>query len=105
MKRLAGIFLLSASMLFGQTNSTELRLKVTDPSGIGAKAAVQIISEANQYRNSRTTNNDGDLVLQHLPYGIYRLEVRRSGFAVAASSVEIRSSTPLVDTVQLKCRP
>ena len=105
MRRLVGIVLLSASTLFGQINSGELRLKVTDPSGIGVKARVQVISEANQYRRSLVTNNDGVLVFQYLPYGIYRLEVMRSGFAVAASSIEIRSSIPLVDAVRLKLSP
>ena len=105
MKRLAGFFLLAGSMLFGQINSGELRLKVTDPSKIGVKAAVEVICEANQYRSSLVTNSDGVLVLQHLPYGIYQIEVRRTGFAVAASSVEIRSSIPLVDAIQLKLSP
>jgi len=105
MKRLAGIFFLSASMLLGQSNSGELRLKVTDPSGMGVKAAVQVISEANEYRSSLVTNNDGHVVVQHLPYGIYRLEVRRTGFAVAFSSVEIRSSIPLVDAIRLELSP
>lgn len=105
MKTIALIFLLSASALVGQTNSGELHLKVTDPSGIGVKAAVQLTSEANQYSNSLTTNNNGRLVVQNLPYGIYRLEVRRPGFAVASSSVEIRSPIPLVDTVHLKLSP
>jgi hypothetical protein len=105
MKKLAAILLLSASTLLGQTNSGELCLKVTDPSGLGVKAAVQVISEAIQYRSSLVTNNDGVLDLPHLPFGIYRLEVRRSGFAVATSSVEIRSSIPLADTVKLKLSP
>ena len=105
MKRLPGILLLCASTLFGQTNSGELRLKVTDPSGIGVKAAVQLVSEANQYRNALTTNDHGDLAVQHLPYGVYRLEVSRSGFAAAVSSIEIRSSIPLADAVQLKLSP
>ena len=105
MKKLAAILLLSISTLLGQTNSGELCLKVTDPSGLGVKAAVQVMSEAIQYRSSLVTNNDGVLDLPHLPFGIYRLEVRRSGFAVATSSVEIRSSIPLADTVKLKLSP
>lgn len=102
MKRIGWISLLFASVLLAQTNTGELRLKVTDPSGLGVKAAVQVISEANQYRKSLVTANDGGLVLQHLPYGIYHLEVKRAGFAAAASSLEIRSSIPLVEAVRLQ---
>jgi len=105
MKRFAGAMLFSASLLFGQTKSGELRLRVTDPSGTGVKAAVQMASEANQYRQSLVTNNDGALVLQHLPYGIYQLAVSRAGFAVATSSIEIRSSIPTVQSVQLQLAP
>ena len=60
------------------------------------------MSEANQYRNTLTTTDDGGLTLQHLPYGIYWLEVRGSGFSLASASVEIRSSIPTVYSVQLK---
>lgn len=102
MKRLAVVFFFCAVPLLGQSNSGELRLKVTDPSGLGVKAAVQIVSEANQYRNTLTTTDQGGVTLQHLPYGIYRVEVRRSGFSVASASVEIRSSIPAVYNVQLK---
>ncbi len=102
MKVLGVLFFCSALPLLGQSNSGELRLKVTDPSGLGAKAAVQIISEANQYRSTLTTTSEGGVTLQHLPYGIYRVEVSRSGFSLASASVEIRSSIPVVYSVQLK---
>lgn len=102
MKRLAVLLFCCASPLLGQTNTGELRLKVTDPSGLGAKASVHIISEANQYRHTLLTSDNGGLILQRLPYGIYQLEIRRSGFAVAVASVEIRSSIPTVYSVQLQ---
>ncbi len=73
--------LLYAVPLFAQSNSGELRLKVTDPAGLGVKTAVQIISEANQYRNTLTTSDQGSLDVQRLPYGIYQLEIQQPGFA------------------------
>jgi len=36
--------------LLAQSNTGELRLTITDPSGLGLKSAVELISEANQYR-------------------------------------------------------
>ena len=47
--------------VYCQSNRGELRLKVTDPSGLGVKTIVLIVSEANQYRNSLTTTEQGTL--------------------------------------------
>ena len=102
MKRLFVFLLFWTLPLFGQTNSGELHLKVTDPSGLGVKAAVRITSEANQYQNALVTGEQGNLDVQHLPYGIYQLEIKQPGFAVASESVEIRSSIPIEHSIKLQ---
>jgi hypothetical protein len=102
MKRFAVLFLLCTMRVLCQSNSGELRMKVVDPSGLGVKTTVRIISEANQYRNTLATNDKGELDVHRLPYGIYQLEVRRPGFAAVSESVEIRSSIPTEYTIQLK---
>lgn len=88
--------------VFCQSNSGELRIHVVDPSGLGVTATVQIISEANQYRSSLATNNQGRLDVQRLPFGTYQIEVSQPGFAPLSQPVEIRSSIPVEYTVQLK---
>jgi hypothetical protein len=88
--------------LFCQSNSGELRLKVTDPGGLGVKATIQIVCEANQYRNTLWTDDQGDLDAQRLPYGIYQLTITQPGFAEFSESVEIRSSIPTEYAIQLK---
>jgi hypothetical protein len=105
MKRFAAMFFFCALPLFSQSNSGELHLKVTDPSGLGVKTTVHIISEANQYRNTLETGDQGSLDVQRLPFGIYRLQIGQPGFATASESVEIRSSIPTDYTVQLKLSP
>jgi TonB-dependent Receptor Plug Domain len=102
MKRLVCLVFLFSLPLFCQTNSGELRLKVTDPSGLGVKATVLLVSEANQYRNTLSTNDQGSLDVQRLPYGIYELEINQSGFAEIAQTVDIRSSIPADLTIPLK---
>ena len=102
MKRLILIVFFWALPLFCQSNSGELRLKVTDPSGLGVKAIIRVTSEANRYRNALTTSDQGSLDVERLPYGIYRLEVEQPGFAVVSESVEIRSSLPTDYKIQLK---
>ncbi len=98
--RVLPLFLAASSA--AQVNTGELRLKVTDPSGSGVKTSVQIVCEANQYRNILATTDQGNLDVQRLPYGIYQLQIRQPGFADAAESVLIRSSIPLDYAIHLK---
>jgi hypothetical protein len=99
---MAIVFLLAALPLLGQSNRGELRVKVTDPAGLGLKVTVQLNSEANQYRNVLVTDERGELDVQRLPFGVYQLEISRPGFAVVSDSVQIRSSTPKEYVVQLR---
>ncbi len=96
------IILLCAIPLWGQSNTGELRLKVTDPSGLGVKTTVEITSQANQYRNALSTDARGNLDVQRLPFGVYQLEIREPGFAGVSQPVEIRSSIPAEQTIQLQ---
>jgi hypothetical protein len=101
-KRLATLLLFCAWPLYCQTNSGELRLKVIDPSGQSVKATVQIVSEANEYRHTLTTDDHGVLDVQRLPFGIYQLEINQPGFAEASETLNIRSSIPTDYTIALK---
>src|SRR5215472_8042268 len=102
MKRLAILFVLCALPAVSQSNRGELRLKVTDPSGLGLKTNVQIVSEANQYRNSFVTDDQGKLDVPRLPYGIYQVSVGQAGFATASEKVEIRSPIPAEEVIALR---
>ena len=102
MKRLAALLLALASPLFCQTNTGELRLKVLDASGAGINAAIQITSEANHYRNTLATDEQGNLDVQRLPFGIYQLEIARPGFAVFTDAIEVRTTIPTDHILQLK---
>ncbi len=94
MRRLLLFFLICSSPLFGQSNTGELRLRVTDPSGLGVKSSVELACEANQFQQSFETDDSGNLVAKRLAFGVYRLRVERSGFAVFTDSLEIRSAIP-----------
>jgi len=88
--------------LFCQSNTGELRLKVTDPSGLAVKTSVQITSEANQYRRSLTTDEQGALTLERLPYGVYQIQINQPGFAEVVQDINVRSSIPTEHVIQLK---
>ncbi len=95
------IFAMLAQPLLAQSNSGELRLKVTDPTGLSVKTTVQIVSQANQYQNRLATNDQGLLDVQRLPYGIYQLQIRQPGFAEVSESLDIHSSIPIEHKIRL----
>jgi len=101
-KKCIVLFLLIAGSAFGQSNYGELRLSVTDPSGLGVKGTVQIVSEANQYRRSFITDDRGVLTVQRLSYGVYKIEIKQPGFADVSESVQIHSSIPTDYAIRLK---
>jgi hypothetical protein len=102
MRRIAWLFFWCALPLYCQSNRGELRLKVSDPSGLGVKTTVRIVSEANQYRNSLTTSEQGTLDVPRLPFGVYQLEISQAGFVPMSETLEIRTSIPTEHTIQLK---
>jgi hypothetical protein len=94
--------LLWALPMFTQSFTGELRLTVTDPSGLGVKSTVELISQANQYRSTLTTDDQGNLDAKRLPYGIYQVTIEAPAFAKVSEAVDIRSALPLDRTIRLK---
>jgi hypothetical protein len=89
-------------LMVAQSMRGELRLTVDDPAGSGLTSTVDLVSGANDYRYTFTTDEQGNLIVRHLPYGIYRLQIRAPGFSFVPESVDIRSALPLNCTVRLK---
>jgi hypothetical protein len=105
MRSYLALFFLGAIPLLAQSNSGEFRLKVTDPHGFGVKSSVHLVSEVNQFRETLVTDEAGNLVAKLLPFGVYRIEVQREGFAPFADSIEIRSAIPAEHHVTLRITP
>ena len=87
-----------------QSTTGELHLSVTDATGLGVKSTVELISQGNEYDNTFTTDDHGNLDAKRLPYGIYQLQIRAQRFAEISEPVEIRSALPLERTIRLKVR-
>lgn len=96
---------LFAGQLFAQSNSGGLRLKVVDPAGLGLQTSVELVSEASQFRQTYVTDEAGVLVARHLPFGLYRVDVKRSGFAFFSRMVEVRSAISAELRIQLSVAP
>jgi hypothetical protein len=101
-KALITAVLLWTFPMLAQRTTGELRLTVTDPAGLGVKSTVELISEANDYHYTFTTDDQGNLDAKRLAYGIYQVKIQAQGFAQTSESVEIRSALPLDRTIRLK---
>jgi hypothetical protein len=100
------LFLLDITWpMLAQVNTGELRLKVTDPTGLGISASIIISSNVTQYRNSLQTSNTGQVDIKILPYGIYLVHAESQGFTATTETVEVRSAIPSEHTVTLTIAP
>jgi hypothetical protein len=84
-----------------QTNTGELRLKVSDPNGLAVKASVSLSSDATEFHRSFLADDSGQLTARNLPFGIYRVQVQFQGFAPYDGLIEIRSALPTDYAVKL----
>jgi hypothetical protein len=87
-------FPLVAVLAFGQANTGELRLLVTDPSGSPVQASVKLASQVNEYSRTFEADADGRVVAKRLPFGLYTISVTRAGFAPAEQVIDVRSAFP-----------
>jgi len=94
-----------ASPAFAQVNTGELRLKVTDPAGLGLKASVTVASEVNQYRGGFIASDAGEVDVKSVAYGVYLVRAETAGFAAATEMVEVRSALPVERTIRLALAP
>jgi TonB dependent receptor len=99
---LAGLFwLATATPAAAQLQRGQLRLEVRDPAGAGAAARGEILSQGNEFQRSFQVANDGNYLLQDLPFGVYRLSIRAEGFATWSSVVEVHSIVPVKVEISL----
>ncbi len=79
---------------WGQASSGELRILVADPTGAPLQASVEVVSEANHYKEAFRADAEGRVIAKRLPFGLYTITVSQPGFAPASQLVDIRSALP-----------
>src|SRR5581483_10603284 len=102
LRRIAFLAALAAAPLAAQRGSGELHITVADPAGLPLQAAGDVVGQATQVRVRFTTSPEGIYSIRALPFGVYRLQVERNGFAPFSSLIEIRSEAPLDYRVRLE---
>ncbi len=93
--------LLCPAGLRAQEPAGEIRLEVKDPSGAAMQASGWLQSLVTGAGSSFETDVRGTYTLGGLPFGRYRLEVSKSGFATQSVVIEVQSEIPILRTVTL----
>jgi outer membrane receptor protein involved in Fe transport len=91
----------ATAQLVAQQPTGEIRLSVKDPSGAAVVASGTLRNSATGATRAFETDTSGLFTLENLPFGRYRLEVTKSGFAVESSLINVRSATPISRTVNI----
>ncbi len=102
------VLLLATSMsALAQTDTTprrptgELRLEVKDPSGKAIETSGKLENLSTGVSQSFQTDAQGRRRFENLPYGRYRLEIFKEGFATQSLLIDLQSTAPLERTVTL----
>ena len=92
-------FLFCTLPLVAQVNSGELRLQVNDPTGAVLKAGGRIVGPGAD--RTFQTDAQGAASFSGLKFGLYRVEISRTGFATRILTVNVNSATPVSQQVTL----
>jgi len=86
---------------FSQADVGELRLAITDQTGVGVPATVVVENAAMQQARTADADSAGLVVIPRLPFGPYRVHVTFEGFTPFDALIEIRSAAPTERRVTL----
>lgn len=101
----AALWLVAAAPSFPQLQRGQVRLEVCDAAGAPMAAQGEIVSEGNDFHRAVQVPPDGNLLVQDLPFGVYRLSLESVGFAPWTGSVEVHSVVPIKLSVALGVAP
>jgi len=99
--RTLAVLLSAALALRSQNPQGEIRLQVKDPSGAPMQAAGKVESRAAGVARDFQTDAEGAVVLGNLPFGRYRLQISKDGFATQSLQIDVRSAASISRTVTM----
>lgn len=88
-------------MACGQSLAGEIRLEVKDATGAAVEASGSIEGLATGVHRDYRTDAQGTHTFTALPFGTYRLQIGRDGFAAQSVRVDVRSEAPIQQIVTL----
>ncbi|MBV9611510.1 MAG: TonB-dependent receptor [Acidobacteriaceae bacterium] len=95
------VILLAPQFALGQVDTGELRISVTDATGLALPCSVTLVSQSSQTARQANANDSGQLIFEKLPFGVYHAKVEHAGFHPFSAMIEIRTQIPRELHVQL----
>ncbi|HYI97846.1 MAG TPA: carboxypeptidase-like regulatory domain-containing protein, partial [Bryobacteraceae bacterium] len=97
------LVVLLCPLLWAQQPTTEIRVEVKDTSGAATPAASGLLENLSLgTKQNFQTDDQGRYTLTRLPFGRYRLQISREGFATQSSVFELDSATPVTRAISLE---
>jgi outer membrane receptor protein involved in Fe transport len=93
--------LISMARLHAQVPTGAIRVEVGDPSGAPVEASGQLKNLTTGADQSFQTDPLGTRTLDNLPYGRYRLEISKAGFATQSIVIDVQSPAPVLRSITL----
>jgi len=87
--------------LWAQAPAGEIRLEVKDPSGAAMRVSGKLQNSAAGINRSFQTDSHGASTLTNLPYGRYRVDVSKSGFAPQSLYLDVQSAAPVARAITM----
>lgn len=98
------LFAIASLSSQAQPEFAELRIAVTDVTGLALPSALTLVSEASRTRRDTKTNDSGRFTFEHLPFGVYRLTAERPGFSPYSTVVDLHTAVPRDIHIQLNIK-
>src|SRR5260370_20386392 len=99
--RLLTFLCLTTAVAWSQSLAGEIRLEVKDATGAAIEASGSIEGLATGVHRDYRTDPQGTHTFAALPFGTYRLQIGRDGFATQSIRVDVRSESPVQQTITL----
>jgi hypothetical protein len=87
--------LLLAGTASAQSDFGELRLTVTDSSGLPVRGRVDVASQATQYARRFVADAEGHIAARRLPYATYTLSASYPGLTPVSQLADVHSAIPV----------
>lgn len=94
-----------ASQAHAQPAVGEVRVRAVDDSGTPVTADGVLEGQATSVRRAFQTDAARAVVVPALPFGIYRLQLTRAGFAAYSTIIDVRSEIPINHSAALGLAP
>jgi outer membrane receptor protein involved in Fe transport len=101
-RRLFMALLLFSTALMAQAPQGEIRLQVKDPSGAPMEASGRLQSVGGGVARDFQSDAQGNVVLGNLPFGRYRVQISKAGFATQSLAIDVPSAAPVVRAVSME---